>query len=247
MMLLCDIGNTRVKWALATGCGRFRQRGAALHRGEGAAAALERSFAPLGEVERVVACSVASSAIDRSLETCVRRLWSVVPEWMPARREGWGVRCAYADPESMGADRWAMLVAARHRSPRGACVVSCGTAVTVDLLDETGRHLGGVIMPGVALMRRSLSENTARIAPAPGRVTSLPDNTPDAVATGTVLAAACTVDRLFAELRDSGSPHAECLLSGGDAEEVRGLMAHEALAASALVLEGLAVMACEAP
>ncbi len=246
MMLLCDIGNTRVKWALTSGCGRLRQRGAVEHRGEEVTAALERSLASLGEVGRVVACSVASSVVDGSLEACVGKLWSLTPEWMPARRGGWGVRCAYAAPESMGADRWAMLVAARRRSPRGACVVSCGTAVTVDLLDGTGRHLGGVIMPGVALMRRSLTENTALIAPASGQVTALPDNTPDAVATGTALAAACTVDRLFAELRESGSPGAECLLSGGDAEEVRGLMAHEAVPAPALALEGLAVMACEA-
>ena len=245
MMLLCDIGNTRLKWGLASPRGRLRRWGAVEHRGETIGAALEESLSFVGAMERVVICSVAAAAVDSSLEVFVRRCWSLTPEWMPARRQGWGVECAYSSPEAMGADRWAMLVAARRRCPRGACVVSCGTAVTVDLIDASGRHLGGVIMPGIALMRRALTANTALIAAAEGKVRSLPDNTPDAVATGTVLAAACTVDRLFKEFVESTGPGAECIVSGGDAEEVRALMAHGAIVVPALVLEGLAVMACE--
>ena len=247
MMLLCDLGNTRLKWALASARGRLREWGAVEHEGRWPAAALEGSLPRLAAVERVVACSVAPAALDEGLGAWLRRRCSVAPEWMPARRRGWGVQCAYATPATMGADRWAMLVAVRRRSPRGACVASCGTAVTVDLLDGGGRHLGGVIMPGLSLMRRSLTENTALIAPVAGKVSSFPDNTPDAVATGTALAAACAIDRFFAELGELAGPDAECILSGGDAEEVRGLMTHRAVVLPCLVLEGLAVMACQEP
>lgn len=247
MMLLCDIGNTRLKWAYASQSGRLREWGAVEHRGESAGAELETSLGSIVAVERVVVCSVAAAAVDASLEAFVLRCWSVTPEWMPACRQGWGVECAYAAPGTMGADRWAMLVAVRRRCPRGACVVSCGTAVTIDLINARGRHLGGVIMPGIGLMRRSLTANTALIGSTEGRVCTLPDNTPDAVATGTALAAACTVDRLFMELVESADPAAECVLCGGDAEEVRALMTHEAVVLPHLVLEGLAVMACEAP
>lgn len=246
-MLLCDIGNTRLKWAYASEDGRLREWGALEHRGGSAEATFESIPGSPVAVKRVVACSVSDPAVDASLDACVRRRWSVSPEWMPARRRGWGVECAYSAPETMGADRWAMLVAARRRCPRGACVVSCGTAVAIDLIDARGRHLGGVIMPGVGLMRRALTANAALIAPAEGRVRLLPDNTPDAVATGTALAAACTADRLFRELVESTGPGAECILCGGDAEEVRLLMTHETVVTPRLVLEGLAVMACEAP
>jgi len=247
-MLLCDVGNTRIKWALASDRGRLEPAAALVHRDRRSVSAeLERNLASLGRVERVVACSVASPDVDESLESCARDLWSLSPQWMPARRWGWGVRCAYAAPESMGADRWAMLVGARRRHPGGACVVSCGTAVTVDLLDGAGRHLGGVILPGVSLMRRSLAENTALISPSTGKVAAVPDNTPDAVATGTVLAAASTVDRLFEELRRLSGPDVVCILCGGDAEDVRGLMVRDAVVRHCLVLEGLAVMACEEP
>ena len=248
MMLLCDVGNARIKWALASDRGGLERGAALMHRDHHSLSAeLERSLASLGPVERVVACSVASPDVNESLEKCARDLWSLSPQWMPARRRGWGVQCAYAAPESMGADRWAMLVGARRRHPGGACVASCGTAVTVDLLGGEGRHLGGVILPGVSLMRRTLVENTALIAPSTGKVAAFPDNTPDAVATGTALAAASTVDRLFEELRRTSGPDVVCVLCGGDAEEVRALMVRDALVRRGLVLEGLAVMACEEP
>ena len=247
MMLLCDIGNTRLKWAYASENGSLQEWGAAEHRGGSTAATFETSQGSSIAVKRVVACSVAAPAVNASLEACVRRRWSVAPEWMPARPRGWGVECAYRAPETMGADRWAMLVAARHRYRRGACVVSCGTAVAIDLIDARGRHLGGVIMPGVGLMRRALTADAALIAPTEGRVRLLPDNTPDAVATGTALAAACAADRLFGELVESTGPGAECVLCGGDAEEIRVLMTHETVVVPRLVLEGLAIMACESP
>ena len=246
-MLLCDIGNTRLKWAYASESGGLREGGSAEHLGEGVGAAFESSPGSAGGVQRVVACSVAGAALDASFEAVVLRRWSMAPEWQPARRRGWGVECAYARPESMGADRWAMLVAARRRYPRGACVASCGTAVTIDLIDARGRHLGGVILPGVGLMRRSLAANTALIGSTKGRVRKYPDNTADAVATGTVLATACTVDRLFSEFAARSGPGSACVLCGGDAQEVAALMAHDAVMRPRLVLEGLAVMACEAP
>ena len=247
MMLLCDVGNTRLKWAYASEDGRLLEWGTAEHRGGGAGATFDTSLGSFVAVKRVVACSVAAPAVNASLEACVRRRWSVAPEWMPAYPRGWGVECAYRAPETMGADRWAMLVAVRRRCPRGACVVSCGTAVTIDLIDARGRHLGGVIMPGVGLMRRALTANAALIAPTEGKVRLLPDNTPDAVATGTVLAAASTADRLFREFVESTGPGAQCVLCGGDAERVRALMTHETVVAPRLVLEGLAIMACAPP
>lgn len=247
MMLLCDVGNTRFKWAYASEDGRLLEWGAVEHRSGGAGATFDTSLSSIVAVKRVVACSVAAPAVNASLEAYVYRRWSVTPEWMSAYPRGWGVECAYRAPETMGADRWAMLVAIRRRCPRGACVVSCGTAVTIDLIDARGRHLGGVIMPGVGLMRRALTANAALIAPTEGEVRLLPDNTPDAVATGTVLAAASTADRLFREFVESTGPGAQCVLCGGDAEGVRVLMTHETVVAPRLVLEGLAIMACDPP
>jgi type III pantothenate kinase len=62
-------------------------------------------------------------------------------------------------------------------------VIDLGTAVTVDLVDAQGVHLGGYICPGISLLRQQLNTHTRRInyladalpmlhgEPAPGRNT----------------------------------------------------------------------------
>ncbi|NDE13799.1 biotin--[acetyl-CoA-carboxylase] ligase [bacterium] len=72
--------------------------------------------------------------------------------------------------EEIGADRVAAMEGFLARIEPGArgseksigMVVSAGTATTIDVLTFSGRHLGGVIMPGVTTALRSLHE----VAPA---------------------------------------------------------------------------------
>jgi type III pantothenate kinase len=42
-------------------------------------------------------------------------------------------------------------------------VVDAGSALTVDMADDNGQHLGGYIVPGARLMERSLLEGTDRV------------------------------------------------------------------------------------
>src|SRR5690606_17161180 len=63
------------------------------------------------------------------------------------------LRVCYPQPHQFGVDRWLGLIGARRQAGAGHAllVASCGTAITVDLLDADGTHLGGVIAPGPAL------------------------------------------------------------------------------------------------
>ena len=242
MMLLCDVGNTRLKWA-RTENGDLAAHGAVSHCDAAVHVSLDQHWLDSPKPARIAACSVAARECNRALEQWVAEHWSLEVQWLDAIDDGWGVRCAYSNPSTMGADRWATLVAARELSPQGACVVSCGTAITVDLLDSTGRHLGGIIMPGVALMRRSLADGTALIDRTEGHVVQLADNTPDAVATGTALAGVATIERLFAEARGLVGASIRCIMTGGDAELIGSLVSHEVRIEPHLVLRGVGIMA----
>ena len=90
--------------------------------------------------------------------------WHVHPEFVESGATAGGVRSAYAEPAKLGVDRWMAMIGARTMDPRTACVVSIGTAMTIDGLDGAGRHLGGVIVPGPDLMVGSLLRNTSEIA-----------------------------------------------------------------------------------
>jgi len=67
----------------------------------------------------------------------------------------------YPRPDTIGADRLANALAARHRFGVPVVVVDFGTAVTFDVVDQHGNYVGGIIAPGLAAMTDYLHEKTA--------------------------------------------------------------------------------------
>jgi type III pantothenate kinase len=160
-------------------------------------------------------------------------------------KKAYGVVCAYDEPRQLGADRWAALVAARAISPdRGAVVVDAGTAITVDGLNAQGIHVGGVILPGVRLMRRALGEGTARIGSVGGGEVALnTHNTASAVATGTVLGGAAAVSRIVNDYTSVAGADARLLICGGEAELLSAHIDTTFEHVPDLVLRGLCIVA----
>jgi len=220
VILVVDLGNSRVKWGVCEhstlqDCGGLSYGAASLRRD------LSHAWASLEQPGMVMFCAVAPESMVGEFEDCVSSRWNMTPVRLAASREAHGVRCAYRNPHQFGADRWAALVAARHMAPGGAVVVDCGTTTTIDAVDHTGQHLGGVIVPGVSLMRRSLAEGTGRIGRVgDGMIDLRTRDTSGAVATGTVIAVSATVDRIVREYQSRLGDDARTMITGGEADLV---------------------------
>jgi type III pantothenate kinase len=118
-----------------------------------------------------------------------------------------------------------------------------GTATTVDTLAGDGRFLGGLILPGLDLMRRALARDTAALPLAAGKYSAYPRCTDDAIISGCIEAQAGAIERACARL----DPGALCLLSGGAASTIgEHLKVPHRLIAN-LVLEGLLRLAVADP
>lgn len=237
-MILClDAGNTRLKWGLRADAAWLAQ-GAC---GHGDIVALPGHLpAP---PTRVLACNVAGAEVATRIEALAAVL-GIPLEWFRSTAAAGGVRNGYANPAQLGADRWAALIGARHLHSGAALVVMAGTATTVDLLDASGGFLGGLILPGLALMRQSLARNTAGLPEARGRHRLIPDNTDDAIASGAIEATAGAIERMAACLahRAAGADFL-CLLSGGAADALAPHLELSLRRIDHLVLEGLASFA----
>ena len=250
MTLLLDVGNTRIKAALA-GPDGFEPRGRADHRqipiGQ-AFDALELS----GEgIERIVACCVAGPALREALAVELRRRYGVETEFVRATREACGVTTAYPEPARLGADRWAALIAAHGRGLKAACVVDVGSALTVDGL-ANGRHLGGLIIPGIGMMQQALFEKTGDLralseSPLPGGQGPFADDTREAIVRGSTMAAAGVVRIARREFAQRFGRGPVIVLTGGDARRLLPLLDEEIIHAPHLILEGLARLAAEYP
>ena len=246
MRLLLDLGNTRIKWAAqAPGAPDFIARGEVLH---GAGSIAGRW--PLAEPpDAVWLCSVTDPSRTEEVVQAVDQAWGVPVHRVASQAAGFGVRSAYAEPRRMGADRWAALVGARSLGSGPVCILDLGTALTGDLLDAQGTHLGGIIAPGRQLLQQSLRGGTAQVitdAPAPAveeRETGLGRTTDDCVAWGVTHSVIGCCLRIVGVARARLGADAAVLLTGGDAPWAQPLLPFASRIEPDLVLRGLAVIA----
>lgn len=239
--LLLDAGNSRLKWALMTDHTVPQLRGA-LVLDDSALGALAQALQTggCGVPEAVHVLSVRGQDFADELAAACDRLGWPQPRIHHARGEGDGIRPVYPEPIQLGADRYGAMVAAHRLFAGPVLVVDCGTAVTVDALAADGHHLGGVILPGLGLMRNALDAGTAsvqigeEVAPC-----LLADNTAQAVAGGTLLGLASAVDGMCDRMNhELGQAH-QRLLCGGDAAELLPWLQGQYHHCPWLVLQGL--------
>ena len=229
MILAVDCGNSRLKWGLHDGSGWARTGTVPLAE----LGKLKKTWKTIPRVEKVVVANVAGTTARTRLEGMLSRRGVVT--WVVARRRQCGVSNDYARPAQLGPDRWAALIAAWSMF-RGPClVVVAGTATTIDVLRSDGTFTGGMILPGVELMRQALARHTAGLPLSRGRFSATPRNTADAIASGCLLAHAGAIERAFAAMERGAS----CVLAGGSAGLVAPRLGIPVRLVDNLVLEGL--------
>jgi type III pantothenate kinase len=210
--------------------------------GTGEALGLYASLRDALPVDMGIASNVAGSQVQSAIESASKQA-GIPITFIRGEARRLGVTNGYRDAAQLGPDRWVALVAAHHARPGHKLVVNAGTALTIDALAADGRFLGGLIVPGPALMRRSLDYATAALREAPGEVRDFPDNTPDAITTGAVLAGAGAIDRLAAAMSARGCPPGLIILSGGAARMLAPALALPHELHDNLVLDGLQLIA----
>ncbi|MBS0419386.1 MAG: type III pantothenate kinase [Proteobacteria bacterium] len=271
-LLLMDIGNTRVKWARLVDGKMGKQQAAAnagwtaadyarrvFGRGWSSRAAAARTHQPVGvayaapNVDRIIISSVAGDNVNRALIAAARKAGAPTPEFVITERTAAGVTTDYIDPWRLGVDRFVAAIGAFHlASGHPVCVVNVGTAMTIDLVDGVGRHRGGAIIPGPALMVSSLLTNTngiqVRAKGGPDGATGMfAKTTRNAIGEGARYAAAGAVDRAIEESRLLVGNRPLVLLTGGGSADIKPLIRSTCVRLPDLVLHGLAVWAHKTP
>lgn len=236
-VLAIDAGNTRIKWAV-NAHGEWTS-GGALATAE--AARLGAAWKDLPAATHAIASNVSGKAVAAHLEAaCAERGLALRIIASSARERG--VTNGYRDPAQLGADRWAALIAAHGHGARHQLVVNAGTALTIDALDAAGRFLGGLIVPGPALMRRALDRGTAGLRLTEGAFDEFPASTADAITSGALQACAGAIERMAQAMARRGCPPALVRLAGGAAEEIAARLSRPVAIHENLVLEGLVLL-----
>ncbi len=237
--LLIDIGNTNLKWSWLQN-GEMSPLERVGYKTDGVTAQANHCWSHTEKPEKIVVANVAGQQVEDELRHWFSSEWSIEIEIVTAVPQQLGVKNGYACPEQLGIDRWLALIAAHQQGSGSICVVDCGTAMTIDVLAADGQHQGGLILPGLTMMRQILLNQTQIPHVAVSENSDLlAGDTATAIAAGSLHAAAALVERVAQQM--SSSP--KILLTGSDAPRLNAAMNLKAKIDPQLVMRGLALVA----
>ena len=155
MILDVDMGNSYIKWRTRRCDGHLSPIERVAYSSDYASVFAGMSLSP----KAVYASCVVPSVRQAFNQWCVNR-WQLEPCYAQVSKACFNVTNAYDKVSQMGVDRWLALLAAHNKYQRACLVIDAGTALTVDLLLDSGDHLGGYIAPGEHVMRNALFQKT---------------------------------------------------------------------------------------
>lgn len=243
MIVLMDVGNSRYKWF------KFGEN-EPIYLGANDYGTQERAEAVIETLNELnpKAIGIASVLDDRfaqRLEDWACSKDGIVLKFVTTSAAAHGVQIAYAEARYLGVDRWVAMVGAHKHYDSACIIVDCGTAVTIDALSSSGEHWGGVILPGIELMRTSLVKDTKRIRlqTASQELPLFARDTSNGVRSGTLRAVVAAIDRITHDMQTQLNEPVTRILCGGDAEQLLPWLDHEYLHDPLLIARGLAIVA----
>jgi type III pantothenate kinase len=147
----------------------------------------------------------------------------------------------YATPQTLGLDRIALAAAAVSLFPgENVLVIDAGTCITLEMIEKSGKYLGGSIHPGIKMRLEAMHRYTGKLPLlTPENAPSLTGNdTTTCMQAGAVLGAAKEIDG-FISAYLTQYPDCKVILTGGDADKFFSMLKNEIFALPNLVLMGL--------
>jgi type III pantothenate kinase len=173
----------------------------------------------------------------------LKRLFSVKPFIVDYTRKT-GVRLDIPNPEGLGADRIANIVAADalYRCP--VAVIDFGTATTISVVGRDSNYIGGAILPGISLMNESLAKGTSRLSEVQiGPSTkALGTDTSSGIRSGLLFGTAGAAERIIGEIERETGLRLKIAITGGHSGIISNYIKRRHRAIPLLTLKGLRII-----
>ena len=228
-----DIGNSRLKARLSFSEGCVQHR--VVEHGSNFPGQELNTFCG-NAVGAIRVSNVAGDRMANALRHWARKFAHPDPVFAIVSRRCAGVETEYAD---LGSDRWLVMLGGFAVAGSTCCIVDVGTAATIDLVTKNGLHAGGLVLPGLRAMARSLVMETAGVRSLPRASFGAPAlHLERCVSAGALFAISGAVDRAVTWLREREGDHPKVLVTGGDgpllAAHIAGARYHQDLVFSGI-------------
>lgn len=248
MILLVDAGNSRLKWAELDSTGKLSTQQARAYADSPALAVLLELLDNYPSVRQLVLVHVLTQRFADGVQAaCTER--GIHLHIVRSVAHAYGIHNGYQHPTSLGADRFVGLVAGKQLAQHRPCIViDCGTAITLDALDADGRHLGGVILPGLQLAADALvSRAQGHLSLSFANPNVFADGTARAIGSGCFFGLAGAIEGICTRMQHSLAAAPLRILTGGDAAHLRTALQGEYCVQPDLLMHGLRIIAEQTP
>ncbi len=138
----------------------------------------------------------------------------------------------YSDISQFGVDRFLHLLAGKKRYRENFCIVSAGTAITLDFY--TQQHIGGMILPGLGSAKSLLAEK-AGLPQINYPVHSLGSDTASCIGAGIYLGYQNLIEKSIENIANEQQTDFHIIFTGGDA----GVLCKNHCIVPTLLFEGM--------
>lgn len=150
----------------------------------------------------------------------------------------------YKTPETLGADRMALVAAAAFKFPNANClVVDAGSCITYDFLSANGFYKGGGISPGLQMRFKAMHEHTKMLPLLQAKEIdySLGTSTEESLLAGAINGVVYEMDGWCNSLR-AQYKDLKVVLTGGDAQFLSKRLKNTIFTHSNFLAEGLRLL-----
>lgn len=243
MTLLIDIGNTAIKWGFSHPKPVILS-GRESYQNHLPESLILANWQTLPKPKSIFISNVAKNEIGDQIKTLVKKCWNIEPIFIQENQTLEGIKPLITHG-ILGVDRWLGLLALRQAEQQPFALIGCGTAITLDVC-QNGEHLGGLITPGIELMRVALEKYTACCRlnlnqTDPDKLLAF--DTDGAMRSGTLQMAAAFIENTLEKIEKDLNLGLKIFITGGDAARLipRFHHADRFIEMPALVLSGLAL------
>jgi len=143
---------------------------------------------------------------------------------------------AYIEPKSLGCDRWLGMIASYELCQgKSFVLVDIGTAITIDTVNNTGAHLGGLIFPGLDKIRQTFDNFSVL---STGCIDALGKSTSEAWGNGTLSLVVNSINQKIRETKNE-IPDILVFITGGGYLGLKNFLEFDHSYHKNLVLDGL--------
>lgn len=217
MLLVADIGNTNITFGVYQGeklVKTFRLVSEKAETIEKYSNDIKKEIVDLKITKSIIGSVVEE--LDEKIKKAIDEVFNIKSFLFDVNSKT-GVVLDVEKPKLVGADRVANAYAAYKKHSKACIIVDIGSATTFDIVSGDGRFFGGIIMPGIEMQLKALSEKTSKLPKI--QIEEIDSvigrDTKTCILSGVIKGHACAIEGLIRECKKEMKEEPIIIATGG--------------------------------